>query len=328
MRLTNNDKIGLSMAVFLATDEYDYDPRPNAISTTGLIKPIRQIVLGKRVESSDLQIDISTLVASRFGQAIHDGVEKSWTNKRYIPALRKLGYSDSMIQRVIVNPEPNELQPDSIPVYMEKRAERELDGIIVRGKFDFVAEGELEDHKTTGVFAYMTKTNNDKYRLQGSIYRWLNPDIITSDRMLINFTFTDWSKLRAKIEAAKGYPAKRMLSMPVRLMTIPEIHNWLEGRIRMIKANLTKAEPDLPLCTKEELWQDDTIYKYYSNPASKEKSTKNFDNFAEAQARLMKDGSKGCIDIVRGMAKACGYCNALPICSQAKQLLADGLLEI
>jgi hypothetical protein len=330
MKLTNNTKIGLSMAVFLATDSYDYDPRPNAISATRLLKSPRQVILSSRAETKDMSIDISDLVASSFGSSIHDSIERCWEQRRYIPALMKLGYSEKTIQRIRVNPTPEDLKsvPDIIPVYIEQRAEKPLDGFVVVGKFDFVGDGELEDHKTTGVYAYMKNSNNEKYKIQGSIYRWLNPDIITSDRMLVNYTFTDWSKLRSKIEINKGYPPHRMMTVPIALMSLKETEQWISGQLRVIAANLKKDEQDLPPCTKEELWQDPTVYKYYKNPASKDRSTKNFDSFAEAQTRLLKDGSTGCIDIVKGMAKACNYCAAINICSQAQQLIADGLLEI
>lgn len=329
MKLSNTDKIGLSMAVFLATDEYDYDGRENCLSATTIIRSPRQVILSKRAAKSDMVMDLSQLVASRFGNAIHDGIERAWSNGRFIPAMRKLGYAESVIERIRVNPDPADTLPaNCIPVYLEQRAERELDGFIIRGKFDFVGDGILEDHKTTGVFTYMRKTNDEKYSLQGSIYRWLNPHIITSDVMHINYTFTDWSRLRAKIEKAKGYPERRMMSVPIRLKSLEETEQYLKGQLRVISSLFSKPEPELPPCTREELWQDPTVYKYYKDPNNKDRSTKNFDDFASAQARLMKDGNQGCIDIVKGQAKACLYCNALPICSQAKQLIADGLLEI
>ena len=334
MQLANADKIGLSMAVFLANDDYDYDPRPNSISATGILKSPRQAILIKRatkllVEGTEIP-DISTFVASRFGSAIHDGIERAWTNKRYVTAMLKLGYSEQVIDRILVNPSPADLAAatNPIPVYMEKRSEKAVGNYIVRGKFDFVGDGELEDHKTTGVFTYMKGTNNDKFRQQGSIYRWLNPGIITSDRMLINYTFTDWSKLRSMVEANKGYPPKRMMSVPLTLMTLPDTEKFVTDRLKAIEFNINKPEAQLPLCTKEDLWQDKTTYKYYKNPQSKARSTKNFDTFAEAQTRMIKDGNVGVIDIAPGMAKHCLYCSGAPICSQAKQLVADGLLDM
>ena len=43
----NTEDTPLSVAVFLATDHYDYDP--NTISATRLLKPIRQTILSGRV---------------------------------------------------------------------------------------------------------------------------------------------------------------------------------------------------------------------------------------------------------------------------------------
>lgn len=342
MKLSNEQNIGLSMAVFLADDSYDHDGRPNCISTTGLLKSPRQIILSKRVETSDMVMDISSLVASRFGSAIHDGVEKAWLNGRHKRPLYKLGFSKAVIERIVINhgyiendqyqlvkdPNAPPLPADAIPIYMEIRSEKEIDGFIVSGKFDFVGEGNLEDHKSTGVFGYMNKTKDEDYRIQGSIYRWLNPEMITGDVMKINYVFTDWSKLRSLIEKNKGYPPHRMMSVSIVLMSLEETEKWIKWRLKEIQKNLNLAEEDLPPCTKEELWQDDTVYKYYKNPDSKDRSTRNFDNFAEAQQRLIKDGNVGVIDIVKGMAKACNYCAALNSCSQAKQLIADGYLEV
>jgi hypothetical protein len=334
MKLTNKEKIGLSMAVFLAGDTYDYDPRDNSLSATGLLKSTRQTVLSQRAAKlnadTDVETDISSMVASTFGTAIHDGVEAAWTNGRYKKAMKRLGISDDIITRIHVNPTPEVLKafPDTIPVYMEQRAEKKVAGYVVTGKFDFVANGQLEDHKTTGTYTFMKKTNDYKYKIQGSIYRWLNPDIITNDVMLINYVFTDFSALRADIEAAKGYPPRRMMSVPITLMSIEETQKFIENKLGTIKANIHLDESKLPQCTKDELWQDPTNYKYYKNPALKTRSTKNFTSFAEAQMRLVKDGSVGQIDIVPGMAKYCNYCPAAGICSQAKQLVADGLLKL
>lgn len=335
MKLLNEQKIGLSMAVFLAHDDYDYDPRPNGISATGMLKSPRQIILTKRVKDKQTSIDISTLAASTFGTAVHDGVEKAWANKNYVKAMMKLGIDQNVIDRVRVNPDPPILfdpneDPDTrlIPIYMEKRSEKEVNGIIVTGKFDFVKDGELEDHKTTGVYTYIKKTNNEKFRLQGSIYRWLNPDIIRNDKMLINYVFTDWSALKAKIEKDRGYPPHRMMSVPITLMTLDETQTWIENKINEIKINVSRDEANLPPCTIEDLWQGATVYKYYKNPKSKVRSTKNFTTFAEAQTRLVKERNVGVIDIVPGMAKACNYCAGAAICSQAKQLVLDGLLDL
>ena len=347
MKYTNEEKIGLSMAVFLAYDSYDYDGRPNSISTTGMLKSTRQIILSERASAAiaadeDASMDISTMAASSFGTAIHDGVEKAWSDNRFRKAMLKLGFKKAMIDRVVVNwgyklnnkdqwikdPDADPLPEGAIPVYQEIRTEKNLDGYIISGKFDFIGDGDLEDHKSTGTYGYMSGSNVEKHRMQGSIYRWLNPDLITGDHITINYVFTDWSPLKASIEKAKGYPQSRFISVRYPLMSVEDTEKWLKGKIRTVKGNLKKDEPSLPLCTKEELWQGETTYKYYKNPQKKVKSTKNFSTFAEAQSRLIKDGSVGVIDIVYAEAKACRYCNGVSICSQAAQLLADGLLTL
>jgi len=45
LRYANVSDVPLALAVFLATDSYDYNPDPNTVSATTLLKPIRQIVL-------------------------------------------------------------------------------------------------------------------------------------------------------------------------------------------------------------------------------------------------------------------------------------------
>lgn len=327
MNLTNKRNIRLSQAVFLAHDDYDYDPRPNTISATGLLKSVRQIALSARANKDELSLDISDQVASSYGTAIHDAVEKAWLNGNYKKAMKKLGYPQAAIDRVRVNPKPEELTDETLAIYVEQRAEKSFGKWIITGKYDFVShEGELEDHKTTGVYSYMQKKNNDKYQKQGSIYRWLNPDIITSDKMFINFVFTDWSALRYLTEKDKGYPEFRQLSMPVNLMSIQETQNFIESKVKAIETALDTPEENLPLCNQEELWQADSVYAYYKNPDAS-RSTKNFDTFSEAQLQLVKDGSVGIIKIRRGMVKYCNWCNGASVCSQYQSLLAEGLIE-
>jgi hypothetical protein len=102
--------------------------------------------------------------------------------------MASLGYPQDIIDRVIVNPTPEDLKPDSIPVYMELRSFKEIDGVRVSGKFDFVAEGKVEDFKSTSTFAWKSGDKVEDYRLQGSIYRWLTPT--SSHAMSWQFSFS------------------------------------------------------------------------------------------------------------------------------------------
>ena len=47
-KVTNKLGLSLPIAVWCLMDNYNYDERPNSISTTTLLKPIQQIYLGKK----------------------------------------------------------------------------------------------------------------------------------------------------------------------------------------------------------------------------------------------------------------------------------------
>ena len=51
-QFSNNSNITLSMAVWLATDDYDHNDK--VISVTTLLKPIKQTVLAARVDLTEL----------------------------------------------------------------------------------------------------------------------------------------------------------------------------------------------------------------------------------------------------------------------------------
>ena len=326
-RFTNNTGIPLSVAVWLCEDTYDYVDEPNYISVTTLMKSPRQIILGMRSSGSSKETpDIADRMASKFGTAIHSSIESAWLNDSE-KALQKLGYPLSVIQRIRINPEPEDLTPTTIPIYMEKRAFQKIGLFTIGGKFDFVGQGILEDFKTTGVWSYMSGSNEWKYKLQGSLYRWLNPKIITNDYMNIQFIFTDWAKHEAKSKADKGYPPTRMFQHKIELTSLPETHVWVKNKVALLESLISTPEPELPLCDAVALWQEAPTFKYYKNPAKTDRSTKNFTTSAEAQIRWIEDGCVGSIVEVPGTAKGCLYCDAFNLCSQKDLLIANGTLR-
>jgi len=321
--LQNSAGLSLAMAVWLAHDEYtngqDQFPGENVISATSLLKPTRQIVLAPRVPPVDRTQDVSDRIASRFGHAIHDSIERAWTIG-YEEAMLSLGYPRKVIEKVRINPSPEECKGDIIPVYLEQRSHRrsKVDGVevVITGKFDQIINGELDDTKTTSVYAYINRSKADDYKIQGSIYRWLNPTLITSDVMRIQHVFTDWQRSQARI--SKDYPASRLIEFKVELMHLATTEKWIATKIREILANQDLPEDQIIRCTDKELWKSDPQFKYYSDPAKAAeggRSTKNFPNYPAAASHCSKQG-KGVVITVPGQVKACGYCPAFPVCSQ------------
>lgn len=323
-KYANLTNIPLSVAVYLATDYYDYEPKEKQISATELLKSVRQIVLAKRVPHDQFVVDIGSLIPSRMGTSVHDGIENAWLTN-YKDAMRSLGYTDDIISRIRVNPVES-LKTGEIPVYMEKREFKQVGRWTVAGKYDFVFNGMLEDFKTTSTFT-VTKGNRIKeHALQGSIYKWLNPDIITEPNMHVQYILTDWSAMRAKTDPT--YPQTRIVTKTVELMQPTAVEHFIKTKLALVDKYMDAPEEDIPFCTDEELWRDEPVFRYYKNPENTGRSTKNFDNYQDALVRLNKDGNVGVIRTQPGQARACLYCPAFPVCSQKDLLIAAGELII
>ena len=314
MNYTNQYNIPLPLAVFLATDHYDYTS--GTISATSLLKPTRQLILASRLSSKDRVIDLADMVSSRMGSAIHTAIEQAWLNPS--KALKALGYDDDLIKRIKIN--PTHINKDDIPVYMERRTSKQINGFTITGKFDFVSQGKVHDFKSTSVYSYLNQSNANKYVLQGSIYRWLNPDIITNDCMYIHYIFTDWQ--RSKALSDSSYPQARVLTQPYTLLSIEDIEKYIIDKLNQYKEYMNKSDEEIPYCTAEDLWRKPTVWKYYKNPNSL-KATKNFDNPSQAFALQQTNGC-GVVKEVKGQVSACKYCPAFALCKQKDMLISNG----
>lgn len=316
MKITNNTGISLTLAVWAVNDDYDLISTPNYISVTTLMKPLRQIILASRLPANlKDKLDVTDLIASAWGSALHGSIEGAWANGKYKVNLAKLGYPQHQIDRIKINPEPSELTEDTIAVYIEQRGFKVVGKWTVGGKFDFCADGILQDNKSTSAFTWLYGSNDSNYKLQGSLYRWIHSDKVTEDYIRINYLFTDWSKKDAR--ANPKYPQKRLEYKDIPLMLIDDTQKWVENKLSQLDRYWNTPERQLPECTDEELWREAPRYKYYSNAAKTDgRSTKNFDTLAEANGFLSSKGGVGVVKTVPGKVKRCGYCSAFPICTQ------------
>lgn len=318
MRITNNAGLPLPLAVWLLHDDYDYIDEEKYISATGIMKPVRQTVLAARVPPEDRELDVADLLASSLGTAVHDSVEHAWRvgAKR---ALVKLGVPQSVADKLVINPTPEQLKadPDILPCYIEQRSFREIGGYKIGGKFDMILDGRLYDHKTTSVYTYILGSKDEDYALQGGIYRWLNPDKVVEDRIHINFVFTDWQK--AMSLSNPSYPKLRAIEHPVKMLSEQEVEAFIRAKLRELDRSWNLPEAELPRCTEKELWRSEPKYKFYSDPEKAKmpgaRATKNFDTLVEANQHKANAG-KGIVKTVPGEVKACPYCPAFTLCTQ------------
>lgn len=323
-KYVNTSGVPMSLAVFLATDSYDHNHDPQTISATALLKPIRQSILAARLPDDVGQPDLTQMMASRMGTAIHDGIERAWKTN-YQAAMQDIGIPTHVVKKVKINPEPAEVDEDTIAVYMEQRAHRRIGEYTISGKFDFVINGRVEDFKSTSVYSAISHNSDQKHAQQGSIYRWLRPDIITQDEMAIQYIFTDWAAARARTEA--NYPKQRFQERILPLMSIAETTQFIRQKLEQFDKFKDIPEYGLPLCTGEELWRSEPVFKYYKNPEKTARSTKNFDTRQDAVIHMATEGGgKGLILEKPGQVTACKYCSAFPICTQKDALVAQGQL--
>lgn len=332
---TNTTGVGLSVAVWLAHDSYAYDNDPFTISATSLLKPVRQLILASRMPEEDTPVtDLINVAASRMGTAIHDSIEKVWKNN-YRENLEKLGYPKRVIDLVRVNPTPEEIKQyekdgeEILPVYTELRTKRKLGKWTISGELDFCAEGALEDFKSTKVYTYIHGTNDTKYPLQGSIYRWLNPIIVTNSTMKIQYIFTDWKAFEL-LKDPKNYPPHPILEKSYTLMSPEKTESFIKGKLRDLEKYWDSPQEDIPECTDEDLWRKADVWKYYKNPdhahVKGKRSTKNFDNEFDAITRRIDDGNVGIVVHVPGEVTACKYCSVCLTCEQKDKYVANGSL--
>lgn len=326
MSLTNLKELPLPLAVWLAGNEYDYHREfKKYLSATTLLKPLKSTILGMRVSPDSVTKDVSDFLATRRGTAIHDSIEKTWTTEELrTQAMRTLGMPDNVIARFKVNSD-EPMEPGNRYVSMEQRAFKECNGWTIGGQYDFVKDGQLYDFKTTSTYAYTTDSHDKDYQLQGSIYRWLNPDLIKNDTICICFIFMDWS--RANAEKDKDYPQIPAGYKYIPLLSIQETEKYISDRINIINEHINSDEEYLPECTQDELWQMPSTYKIYKDSMAT-RALKVFDTPMEAYQALpeyIKKYPTAFVKKVEGYVKRCAYCPAFEICKQKDKYKIKGI---
>ena len=320
---TNNTEIPFIMEVWLASnDGYDLIPEPYKISATTTMKSAKSIILTQQLlQKGKISLtDISELTASRIGTALHSAVEHSWL-MNYRQGMENMGYPKKVIEMVSLNPEDPD--PDRYNIWMEKRSERKIGKFTVSGKFDIVENGVVRDIKSTKVWNYQSGINDEKYALQGSIYRWLNPDIITESYMYVDYILTDW---KATENYKKDYPSSPIMKRKLALMPEAEIEALLSEKLAYLEDHMDSPESKLPACTPEEVWQRPNKWAFFSKPTNKVPQ-KVVSSEEEATQLNAAKNFQGKIEFRPGEVKYCSWCPAKSVCLQAERYRQQGLLK-
>lgn len=297
MKYTNKHEFPDFVVQWLEHDDYDYDA--NTISATTLMKPARAWALEKK-NWEDLEIDVADVIASRYGTAIHDSVEK----------VKLAGCKQ------------------------EQRLRKSVMNRIITGKFDIlkqVAADQLEliDVKSTSVWTYIYGSKDEDYQKQLSIYRWLavqnGYNVIMKARIWM--IFTDWSAEKARKDSE--YPQTRIAIKEIDLWPDEQTLKYIGSRIELFNQTLAKDEKDMPECTDEELWAQPDIYQVMKegrktsmkNCKTEDEAEEYIGTWTEKQRELMS------VQLRKGGVKRCKYCTVRKFCSQYKRLVEEGRCE-
>lgn len=328
MQFTNNTNVPIPLALWLAVDEYQYAKTANEISATTLLRSPRYIIGTRRMmypeqfdskpesvsyitqqllSESNVLPDIIDRLASRIGTAIHASVEEAWSKPELRnQGLKALGYPDEVINRIKFNEDSDSSGSNSIVIKSENRLYKPIDRFIISGQYDSIVDGQLHDIKTTKTYSWVSGCNDQKYMQQGSIYRWLDPELIKSDSVCINFIFTDWSKQRV---FDQGYPQAPICGKEYQLMSYNETEMFIQNKIDLLNKYWNEPLEVIPCCTPQELYSSPPVYKYYANGAQNStRSTRNFATLAEASKYRAKKGHIGDIIEYRGTPFTCPFC--------------------
>ena len=298
MKYTNKRDFPDFVVEWLKHDEYDHDE--NTISATTLMQPPRAYAL-KKQNWAELEIDVEDLIASRYGTAIHDSVEK-------------VGLTGCK---------------------QEERLRKAVKNKIITGKFDILKEvsdkrWQLIDVKSTSVWSFIYGSKDDEYRKQLSIYRWLaiqnQYDVVDTGKVWM--IFTDWSATKARQDPS--YPQTRIEIKEIKLWTDDITLKYIGDRIDLLESALKQTQDEMPRCTDEELWASEDSWAIMKKGAKRAFKV----HKSEAEAKAQLEGTNGnsmskdySIVLRKGKVVRCKYCAARKFCNQYTELVDSGRSE-
>ena len=261
------------------------------ISATSLLNSPKIVTLLKK-HDDELTQDVSDMIWSIFGSAVHNVLEKGADEHNIV----------------------------------EQRMFAEVDGWHVSGAIDLqVVDTDgihIKDYKTTSTWAVM----NDKpeWEQQLNIYAWLvykNKQVPIKSLQIVAI-LKDWSKREA--ERKPEYPQKNVAIVDIPLWTFEEQDNFIKGRIAKHSAAEFAMETNgqLDECTPAEMWEKPTQYAVKKEGGVRAKSV--HADKEEAEVALEKAGKGFILEVREGGRTRCeNFCPVSEFCDQYKAYLEE-----
>ena len=227
MKLTN--KHGLPESIVNALRRPEYTKGKAHLSVTQLINSPKIVALSKKFQD-ELEQDVSEMVWSLFGSAIHKVLEHGKDQNHIV----------------------------------EQRLHSEVDGYRVSGAIDLQIVSEagraIRDYKTCSVWSVLN--SKIEWEQQLNCYAWLVEKVTGASVTDLGIVaiIRDWNRRDAARNEA--YPPAPIKELPIPLWPMEQREQYIQSRVHAhAEAEFAiESEGDVPACTPEEMWEKPTTY--------------------------------------------------------------------
>lgn len=261
------------------------------LSVTELINSPQIVQLRAKYENQ-IQVDVSEMVWSIFGTAVHHVLEQGKDENHLV----------------------------------EQRLHAELDGWHISGAIDLqivTDEGiEINDYKTVGAWGVMNE--KVEWEQQLNIYAWLVERVkqVPVSRIKIVAIIRDWNRRDSQTKA--GYPEAPVAVLEIPLWGMDDRERFIRGRINAHSEALFASETgtEIPPCTPAECWEKPTTYAVKKEGAVRAKSV--FDNREQAEQAVIDAGKGYYLETRPGERTRCAnFCQVSQWCTQYQTYLEE-----
>jgi hypothetical protein len=286
MIITNN--FNLPQTFVNITRRPTYSKGGANLSATELITSPRLVLL-RKAHADKIESDVSEMVWSIFGTAIHGVLEH--------------GKDDNHL--------------------VEQRLHAVLDGWSISGAIDLQTVEEdgsisIDDYKTCGAWSVMNE--KIEWEQQLNIYAWLVEHVkkVKVSRVGIVAIIRDWSRRDARIK--ESYPDAPIKVIQIRLWPMEQREQFIRDRIAEHSNALLSKELGemLPECTPDQMWEKPTTFAVMKEGGKRAKSVHTSMN--EAELALPPKGYA--IEVRQGGRTRCAeFCPVSNFCNQYQAYL-------
>lgn len=288
MKITN--LYGLPQTFVNVVERPTYTKGKAHMSVTELLSS-PQIVQLKAKHSDDIVVDVTDMIWSIFGTAVHTVLEQGKDANHIV----------------------------------EQRLHADIDGWHISGAIDLQVvtdEGiEINDYKTVSVWAVM----NDKpeWEQQLNIYAWLVETVKKTpiSKIKIVAILKDWKE--AEAGTRQNYPVKQVVTLDIPIWSMEQREAFIKERIHLHSEALFANDTNeaLPECTPAECWEKPTTYAIKKIGGKRAHSL--YEKKDEAELAFWDlGGANYQMEVREGERTRCAkYCQVAPWCNQYKTYL-------